>query len=1097
MRNLILLTLLISTFTGFSQKKHKALMSDPNINFYDVCKEADLYFTKHNKDIKGSGWMGYQRWKSINEPKYYPSGIRNDLAPSFINEEFDRISVSQPNQLKKKSNGWTEIGPYKIDSITGHYAAGLGRIEDHYVDPNNANTMYLSSRSGGFWKTTDGGLNWAGGSTDFLPATGINTFTVSPTNADSILINVKNSRNSTTHGIYRSIDGGNSWTKSNFNPTTVGFGGLGSSFNIHKVVYHTLVSNLIFIATSKGLYRSDDNLQTFINIYPNSQVTDLAFHPLKDSVIYIRDNSSSNNLRDKILISTDLGLTYSPSNAISGNLSNTSVHLSVSASCPDCVYFASDNGVWKSLNEGKNFTFLSNPSQGCGGFAVNDVDTSHMIYGYVNLEASSNGGKSFTQKTWWSLGSNEHGNGNFMQNFKNSTAYIHADLHPAKSVNGVFYVGTDGLFCKSTDNGNSWEILSNGNAIRENYKLGVSQSNHYRAISGSQDNGTSISTKTGWVEYYGADGMECIIHPLNDDWMIGSFQYGGRRRTTNGGLNNGGVTPANQSGSNIAAWEAPMAYDPNDHMKIYHFSFDVYASDDYGSNWGKLGSPSSFTGTIRQAAIAENNSNIMVISRFGAIDKSIDGGKTFNPISNNLPGYTIQDIAFDPKDDNTIVVVFSRYQLDNSKVFITTNGGLSWNNITYNLGNMPLHSVVIDHSNQSNLYLGAEIGVYTMPKNGSNWNLFNSALPNTTIEELEIVYGSNTLKAATWGRGLWQSKLLNRQDYPAIVRTWITSPPTENKPIEATDQFVSAEVSYRSTISKAYLEWSIDTASFGNVIEMSLQKDSTWVSNSSLPQQSKGTNIYFKVFAIGASQDTTETYKFMYKTQPFVYCTASGTNATTVDYISQVSINNVVNASYKDFYTYYNNLVVDLKRDSTYSILVQLNHAFEDDDPGVWIDYNRNAEFELTEQINMPDYDSTNTSIGVFTVPSYAVEGDTIRLRVRNSYFGVPVACGNDAGEVEDYPVFIAKQIGVNLTELDNSTAKIYPNPTNNELTIDGLGSEEDLSVSIFNIVGQDVLERIKLVSKTNKKLVYKIGNLPEGVYLLMINNEYHKVIVQ
>ena len=136
----------------------------------------------------------------------------------------------------------------------------------------------------------------------------------------------------------------------------------------------------------------------------------------------------------------------------------------------------------------------------------------------------------------------------------------------------MFYIGTDGLFCKSSDNGVTWEVLSQGVAIRENYKLGVSQSNHFRSISGSQDNGTSIKHQNTWIEFYGADGMEGLIHPLNDDWMIGSLQYGGRRQTKDGGITQGGISPSGQSGSGDGGWEAPIAYDPNNQMSIYNFS---------------------------------------------------------------------------------------------------------------------------------------------------------------------------------------------------------------------------------------------------------------------------------------------------------------------------------------------------------------------------------------------------------------------------------------------------------------------------------------------------------------------------------------------
>ena len=156
----------------------------------------------------------------------------------------------------------------------------------------------------------------------------------------------------------------------------------------------------------------------------------------------------------------------------------------------------------------------------------------------------------------------------------------------------MFYVCTDGFFSKSENNGITWQNISQGISIREYYKLGISQSNHYRAMYGSQDNGESIKTREGWVEFYGADGMESIIHPLNDDWIIGSVQYGSRRRTKDGGLSQGSANPSGNEGGH---WEAPLAYDPNNQMRIYDFRNNIYRSENFGSNYTTVGSP-NFSG---------------------------------------------------------------------------------------------------------------------------------------------------------------------------------------------------------------------------------------------------------------------------------------------------------------------------------------------------------------------------------------------------------------------------------------------------------------------------------------------------------------------
>lgn len=1089
-------------FNAFSQADYKLMMDDYSINFYDVCKAADKYFETHDKNKKGSGWKPYQRWKNANEYKYYPDGNRSNVDPYFVENAYKKFQANNPKNLFP--NGWNELGPSTIDSITGQYSVGLGRVVAFYVDPQDSNTMYIGSRSGGFWKTinNNGVLSWVGGSTDFLVASGVNTIGVSPTNSDSILINIRNSRNGMSHGIYRSVDGGDNWTQTNFNPNTLGQGGLGSYFKIYKVVYHPTIPDLVFVGTSSGIFRSDDNLQTWTNLFSGGDITQITFHPTNPNILYIYDNDGGNPNENAVLYSTDLGLSYTASATISGN-NNSTGYLSVSNACDSCIYFASTNGVWKSIDEGLNFTFLNNPPQSCLGFAVNDQDTSYMIYGYVDVEASSDGGQTFNQITYWSLGNSNHGGGTFTEAFNTSGHYIHADLHPARCINGVFYVGTDGLFCKSNDNGATWTILNQGTAIRENYKLGVSQSNHYRSISGSQDNGTSIKHKDTWIEFYGADGMEALIHPLNDDWMMSSHQYGGRRRTTDGGQSGSGCSPSGQSGSGSAAWEAPLIYDPNNHMRIFNFSDSVHVSEDFAVSWNYVGKPVSFNSTISEAAIAQNNSDIIVVSNGSQIDKSIDGGLTFVSIKNNLPDYSITDIAFAPNNDDIIVVTYARYQDDNSKVFVTSDGGQNWSNITYNLSDMPILSVVIDHTNDANIYLGAEIGLYTKPMYSGPWTLYNPNLPNTCLKDLEIVNGSNTIKTATWGRGLWEYSLVGRNDYPSILLTDITNPPTENNPKENMDQHVTSVISYDNTLTSVYVEWSENTPVFGNVIPMTNTQDSTWVSQTALPNFPIGTKLYFKVFAVGDQGDTTETYKFMYTVTPFEYCASSGT-MTYQGNVTLVDFNSINNPSGKtQAYTDYTSThSTDVYPNQDYDLTVNLNT-----DNGnytyyakAWIDWNKDADFDdATESYELGTV--TNNVNGqsslcpfTITVPSTAVFGAT-RMRVSCLYNGYPSPCANGFdGEVEDYEIVVVDP-AANIDNNNTFSLLYSPNPVIDILDIDLLDIAAEVHVSVYDV-------NMKLISSFDEnykqKLKINMSDFDSGMYFIGIKtkNGYRKIKV-
>lgn len=998
---------------------YKQMMHNPEINFYEVVDSAEAYFKTIEKDKKGSGYKPYLRWKYDNESKYAPSG--NRMLDEYLPwKEYQRIIKEQQSAPKPKlfqSGGWQSLGPDTMGLITGHYAAGLGRVEYVEVNKNNPQQLYMGSRSGGLWRTNNEGGSWIH-HTDFLPASGVNAIAASPTYFDSVLVNVRNARNGTSFGIYRSTDGGVTFTQTAFNPTNTGYGGLGSNFKIYVIKYHPRVANLVFIGTSKGIFRSSDNLQTWTQLIPNGDVTDIEFHPINDNVIYIHDVYGPNGNQNRVLKSINQGLSYIPLAALPGNL-NKELNIVTNAICSSCIFVSSSNGIWKSYDEGISFeTILSSAPAGISLWYAtpSDIDTSKYVSGYVDLFNSNDGGRTYTQCSWWSLGNAAHGGGTFENAYNNSSVYVHADCNYQTCVNGVFYVCTDGFLCKSTDNGQSWVKLSLTTGIRENYNLGISQSNHFVSISGSQDNGTSVKNENGWIEMYGADGMEGIVHPLNSKWMIGSLQYGGRRRTINGGLTETGVSQP-QSGNGNAYWIAPMVYDPNNHMTVYSYAKNVFKSIDFGSSWTMLGTSATFPGLpIEFASIAENNTNIMAITYEEKINLSTDGGLTFTDIKNNLPNNWITDVVFDPNDDSTIIVTYDTYQNNGQKIFMSQNLGSSWQNITYNLGAMPIKSVIIDHSDSSYIYIGATIGVYVKSMNASSWELYNPNLPNVTISEMEINYGSNTIKAATWGRGLWEYTLKDRAGFPAILKTSISSEVTENSPKSSVDQYVSSEVDYYGNkLTAVFVRWAVNTPNFNpaNAISMSNTGGNTWTSVSPLPDYPAGTKLYFKVYAVGESNDTSETYKFMYELKPFVYCAASGTTDFNNMHINRFRLSNVDQLSGNNGSSYYANTPIILYTDSTYTAIGDFNLGFSgESDFNVWIDYNRDSEFGGNEfVVNNPNFifSGPASSSGTFTVPSNASE-DTTLLRARYGYWNNGDSpCGSTLGEVEEYPVIIRR----------------------------------------------------------------------------------------
>jgi hypothetical protein len=523
----------------------------------------------------------------------------------------------------------------------------------------------------------------------------------------------------------------------------------------------------------------------------------------------------------------------------------------------------------------------------------------------------------------------------------------------------------------------------------------------------------------------------------------------------------------------------------------------VYSSDDFGSTWTELGTP-NFSGNISKAAIAENNSNILVVSNYQAIEKSIDGGYTYADIKGSLPNQYITDIAFDPNDDNVIVVTYGNYSYDNNKVFITTDQGGSWQNITYNLGNIPVRSVVIDHTDASTIYLGTEIGVYKKSMSGNSWTLYNQDLPNMSVLELEIMYGSNTLRAATWGRGLWEFTLDGRQSFPSILTTRITNQPTDTQPKVDIDQFVTSTISYDGVIANAYIQWSTDISSVVNTIPMTNTSGITWVSDSSIPNQAEGTKVYFKVFAEGDNNDITETYRYMYEVKANVLCTPS-MDCSYNDGFQLVQVGDINNPSGCEGYGDFMDLSTDLEQGSNNQMTVTTGYG--DQYVKVWIDYNDDLDFTSDEVVIDNYVIAPGQAAGSYTetidfeIPENAVLGEHI-LRVKANWSGdVPAdACTETTyGETEDYMVNIIES-SLGLIE-NNFQYKplVYPNPTLGNFSIDLGIIYNNVKITLTDINGRIIQFRNTL----NGRFFDMEIDSSSGIYLLIVESGKNRAVIK
>ncbi len=130
------------------------------------------------------------------------------------------------------------------------------------------------------------------------------------------------------------------------------------------------------------------------------------------------------------------------------------------------------------------------------------------------------------------------------------------------------------------------------------------------------------------------------------------------------------------------------------------------------------------------------------------------------PLPNGSVADSLNSIAIDPTAPTggtayAVVNAFTPTGQKGQHVYYTTNFGAKWKDISGNLPNVPVWSVLVNPTN-GNVYVGTDVGVYRTGKAGTVWTKFGTGLPNVQVTELDYVAGKNSLVIGTFGRGAWE-----------------------------------------------------------------------------------------------------------------------------------------------------------------------------------------------------------------------------------------------------------------------------------------------------------------------------------------------------
>ncbi|HMG14077.1 MAG TPA: T9SS type A sorting domain-containing protein, partial [Saprospiraceae bacterium] len=207
------------------------------------------------------------------------------------------------------------------------------------------------------------------------------------------------------------------------------------------------------------------------------------------------------------------------------------------------------------------------------------------------------------------------------------------------------------------------------------------------------------------------------------------------------------------------SWVTPYMIDPNNSSTLVAGYNDVYRTTNKGESWSQISTnlTGSTDNTLDCIQVAPSDSKIIFCSRGNTLYKTINLGANWNTLS--VPdNESISSITINPTNANIIWLTRSGYS-GGQKVYKSINGGTNWTNISGTLPNVPANCMIYEIGSNDALYLGTDIGVFYRSNTLSDWVPYTLGLPNTVTTDLKIQYQKKIIRAATFGRGIWESSL--------------------------------------------------------------------------------------------------------------------------------------------------------------------------------------------------------------------------------------------------------------------------------------------------------------------------------------------------
>ena len=710
------------------------------------------------------------------------------IYPNFSFSEKKNVGNSF-DSIVHEIGEWRNIGPFR----GGRSTASTG------ITGNNQ-TYFMGTTGGGLWKTTDAGISWNNVSDGYFNTGSVGAVSVSESDNNIVIVGmgespVRGVMTSSGDGVYKSVDGGNTWEHL----------GLEKTKHISQIIIHPNDPDIIYTAAQgspykgtneRGVYKTTDGGVTWEKVlyidkmsgandlamdYNNPRVLYASFWDHQRLPWYVRSGGNGSGIWKTI----DGGenwkkLTIGLPKKVMGKIGVT-----VSRANPNLVYAiieSDEGGLYRSEDAGESWVLVNEDRvlRARSWYYMHiyaDPSDENVVY-VLNapMMKSIDKGKTFTNIPV-PHGDNHH----LWINPKNSDIMINSN---------------DGGSNISFNGGKSWSTQKN-QPTAQFYRVNVDNRFPYWVYGGQQDNSTvaikssSFSNGISWKDWIaGVGGCETAYVAFDPDNPVLMYAgcYQGIITEYNAALDNNknimaypemGLGEPSDEQKYRFNWNAPILVSMHDSDVIYHAANKLLKTSDRGVTWKEIspdltrnkrenmgpgGGPITNEGaggeiyhTIYYVAESPHNKDVIYAGADdGLLHITMDGGKTWKNISPKMEEGMINSIEISPHDPATVFIAFNRYKFDDFKPYVLKSDdfGNTWE--VFNEGieeNSFVRVVREDKVKKGVLYAGTERGIYLSLNGGNNWTKWQRNLPIVPITDLKV--HNNDLVVATQGRSFW------------------------------------------------------------------------------------------------------------------------------------------------------------------------------------------------------------------------------------------------------------------------------------------------------------------------------------------------------